>query len=256
MIRRNEVITMKIIAGNWKMNGTPSANVTLLEAIKDTVTVGEDKVIVFPPFLSIADAQRILKGTGIAWGAQNVHPAESGAYTGEVSVSMLKETGAEYCLVGHSERRQYFGESGQFLGDKVKALMAAGLIPVFCIGESLAQREQGIVGSVLKEQIASSLVPLADTLTNENFILAYEPVWAIGTGKTATPEDANNTMAEIRGILTELGLPRDLYMLYGGSAKPENAKALLSKEHIDGLLIGGASLKADSFGAMVNWKER
>lgn len=247
---------MKIIAGNWKMNGTPSANVALLEAIKNTVTVGEDKVIVFPPFLSIADAQRILRGTGIAWGAQNVHPAESGAYTGEISVSMLKETGAEYCLVGHSERRQYFGEGGQFLGEKVKSLIAAGLIPVFCIGESLAQREQGVVGAVLKEQIASSLAPLAGLLSKENLILAYEPVWAIGTGKTATPEDANDTMAEIRVILEELGLPKDLFLLYGGSAKPDNAKALLSKTQIDGLLIGGASLKADSFGAMVNWKER
>ena len=246
---------MKIIAGHWKMNGTPSANEVLLEAIKSTVTVGEDKVIVFPPFLSVADAQRILDGTGIAWGAQNVHPAESGAYTGEVSVPMLKEVGAEYCLVGHSERRQYFSESGQFLGDKAKALMAAGLTPVFCVGESLEQREQGVVASVLKEQIESSLAPLAETIHKDNFILAYEPVWAIGTGKTATPEDANDTMAEIRRILGELGLPQDLYILYGGSAKPENAKALLSKEHIDGLLIGGASLKADSFGAMVNWRE-
>lgn len=245
---------MKIIAGNWKMNGTHSENAERMEKMKDLISVGEDRVIVFPPYISLCTAQRILTGSGIAYGAQNVHCQASGAYTGEISVPMLKDLGTEYCLVGHSERRLYFGEKGVFLEKKLTALMDAGIIPILCIGETLEQREGGFFDGVLERQLREALddIPL---INKENFILAYEPVWAIGTGKTATPEDADHTMGMIRSILKDMGLPKSLHILYGGSAKPENAKALLEKENINGLLIGGASLEPQSFAAMVNWRE-
>ncbi|MGI5874204.1 MAG: triose-phosphate isomerase [Bacillota bacterium] len=244
---------MKIIAGNWKMNGTPGENSARLREIKAAVKEGENRVIVFPPFLSVPDAAAILKDTAIGVGGQNCHPRPSGAYTGEVSAAMLKDAGCGYCLVGHSERRQYFGESDAFLREKVIAVTEAGMIPVFCVGESEAEREDGSYGQVLRRQIENALGGLA--LTKETFFLAYEPVWAIGTGKTATPEDADETMGMIRSILKETGLPEDLYLLYGGSAKPANAASLLSRKNIDGLLIGGASLKPADFAAMAAYTD-
>ncbi|MEG2406661.1 MAG: triose-phosphate isomerase [Clostridiales bacterium] len=244
---------MKIIAGNWKMNGVPSENIKRLEAIKTLVNVKEDDVIVFPPYVSLGDAKAILAGSGIAWGAQNVHFQENGAFTGEISVPMLKDLGATYCLVGHSERRLHFGENHEFLAKKLKALMAADIIPIFCIGETLEQREAGAVNDVLANQLRGSLIDLPK-ITKENLIIAYEPIWAIGTGKTATSQDADATMGMIREVLKAMALPADINLLYGGSAKPENAKALLSEKNIDGLLIGGAALSPESFNAMVNWR--
>lgn len=245
---------MKIIAGNWKMNGVSSVNRQRLEDLKTLVELGEDKVIVFPPYTSLSEAQSILENTGIAWGAQNVYPEPEGAYTGEISVSMLLELGVSYCLVGHSERRYFFKEDGAFLQKKICALMEHGIIPVYCIGETLEQNEDGLVTGVLERQLREALVGHPE-ITKDNFIIAYEPVWAIGTGKTATPEMANTTMAMIREILAQLEYPTDINILYGGSAKPENAGALLSQENIDGLLIGGASLDPQSFNAMINWRE-
>lgn len=239
---------MKIIAGNWKMNGTPAENKQRLLDIKKTADTSKNQVIVFPPFLSLNDAAEILADSDIAFGAQNCYPKASGAYTGEVSAAMLKALGCTHCLVGHSERRMYFEESDAFLREKVVALMELGLIPVFCVGESLEQRENGSYGQVLSEQISEALNGLE--LDKDHFVLAYEPVWAIGTGKTASPEDADETMGLIREILKKNGLPSDLMILYGGSAKPANAEELLAKENIDGLLIGGASLKPDDFAAM------
>lgn len=239
---------MKIIAGNWKMNGLPSENKERLEAIKTTADASVNRVIVFPPFLSIGDAVDILAGTDIAVGAQNCYPKAGGAYTGEISAAMVKAAGCGYCLVGHSERRMYFNESSAFLKDKIEALMAENVIPVYCIGESLEQRENGSYREVLTAQVKEVLTGLS--LTRDNFILAYEPVWAIGTGKTATADDADRTMALIREALAECGLPSDLYILYGGSAKPANAEELLSRKNIDGLLIGGASLVPADFAAM------
>ena len=239
---------MKIIAGNWKMNGTPSENRQRLMDIKATTDASVNRVIVFPPYLSLADAAEILGDTDIAVGAQNCYPKESGAYTGEVSAAMLKEAGCTYCLVGHSERRQYFNESGAFLKEKVTALLELGLIPVFCVGESLEQRENGTWKEVIASQLKEVLCGL--DFDRDRLMVAYEPVWAIGTGKTATPEDADAAMGFIRGVLAENGLPDDVFLLYGGSAKPANAEELLAEKNIDGLLIGGASLKPEDFAAM------
>ena len=239
---------MKIIAGNWKMNGTPEENIARLRGIKEAVKPTQNKIIVFPPFLSVPDAVSVLADSDIAIGAQNCYPRPDGAFTGEVSVTMLKGAGCAYCLVGHSERRQYFAESDDFLREKVIAVAEAGMIPVFCVGESEEQRENGSYRRVLAEQVKNVLSGLK--LEKEEIYIAYEPVWAIGTGKTATPEDADETMGMIREILRDIGQPDDLYLLYGGSAKPANAEALLSRKNINGLLIGGASLKPDDFAAM------
>lgn len=240
---------MKIIAGNWKMNGTLEENRKRLKEIKETAFTAANKVIVFPPFLSLRDAAEILRDTKIAVGAQNCHPQSSGAYTGEISGAMVADCGCSYCLVGHSERRQYFKEDSAFLKAKIETLLKLGLIPVYCVGESLAQREDGSFGEVLAAQLREVLAGL-DGLGQENLIIAYEPVWAIGTGKTATPEDADETMGLIRAILQKISFPKDLPLLYGGSAKPENAGTLLAQSNIDGLLIGGASLKPAAFAAM------
>ncbi|MDO4541653.1 MAG: triose-phosphate isomerase [Bacillota bacterium] len=245
---------MKIIAGNWKMNGVPSVNKQRLHSIRSLYTPGEDKVIVFPPYTSLGDAKDVLDGSGIAWGAQNVYCRDEGAYTGEISVSMLLDLGVTYCLVGHSERRQYFKEDGAFLKEKIRVLMAAGIIPIYCIGETLEQYEDGLVTGVLERQLREALVGHPE-INRNTFIIAYEPVWAIGTGKTATPEEADRTMGMIREILAQLEYPIDINLLYGGSAKPGNAKVLLSQDNIDGLLIGGASLESESFNAMINWRE-
>lgn len=240
---------MKIIAGNWKMNGTVAENKERLAAIKASADTSRNRVIVLPPFLSISDAVDILAGTEIAVGGQNCYPKEKGAYTGEVSAAMLKAAGCSYCLVGHSERRQYFAESDAFMKEKLIALQEQGITPIFCIGETLEQRENNSYRAVLAAQVEGVLKDF-EGLTKENLILAYEPVWAIGTGKTATAKDADETMGLIREILTENQLPTDLYLLYGGSAKPENAEELLAQKNIDGLLIGGASLKPADFAVM------
>ena len=240
---------MKIIAGNWKMNGTVTENRKRLREIAESADTTENKVIVFPPFLSLGDAAEILRDTKIAYGAQNCHPQSAGAYTGEVSAAMLADGGCAYCLVGHSERRQYFKEDSAFLKAKIVALKELGLIPVFCVGESLGQREDRSFGKVLAAQLSEVLTGI-DGLQQDNLIIAYEPVWAIGTGKTATPADADETMGLIREILQKISLPLDIPLLYGGSAKPENAETLLAQSNIDGLLIGGASLKPADFAAM------
>jgi triosephosphate isomerase len=241
---------MKIIAGNWKMNGTPSENRQRLQEIKETADTSKNKVIVFPPFLSLPDAANILQNTKIAYGAQNCYPQPSGAYTGEISAAMLSSIGCSYCLVGHSERRQYFKEDSAFLKEKVVALMEKNMIPIYCVGESLVQREDGSFGEILEAQL-SEVLKRMDDVDKEHLIIAYEPVWAIGTGKTATPADADDTMGLIREVLQKIGQPADIPLLYGGSAKPENAALLLEKNNIDGLLIGGASLKPADFAAMI-----
>ncbi|MBQ4092477.1 MAG: triose-phosphate isomerase [Firmicutes bacterium] len=239
---------MKIIAGNWKMNGTPAENKQRLLDIKASADTSENCVIVIPPFLSLTDAVEILADTQIWVGAQNCYPKASGAFTGEVSAAMLKDIGCTYCLVGHSERRQYFHEDSAYLKEKIVALMELDMIPIFCVGESLEQREDGSWKDVIAAQIEEVLCGM--DIDKERIVLGYEPVWAIGTGKTATPEDADETMGFIREVLKKNELPTDLMILYGGSAKPSNAEDLLAKENVDGLLIGGASLIPDDFAAM------
>lgn len=239
---------MNIIAGNWKMNGTPAENRQRIFDIKALADTTENCVIVIPPYLSLADAVEALADTDIWVGAQNCYPKASGAFTGEVSAAMLKDLGCTYCLVGHSERRQYFYEDSAFLKEKLVALMELDMIPIFCVGESLDQRESNVWREVIAAQLEEVLCGM--NLDKESIVLAYEPVWAIGTGKTATPEDADETMAFIREVLKRNGLPTDLMILYGGSAKPANGEELLAKENVDGLLIGGASLIPADFAAM------
>ncbi len=243
----------KIIAGNWKMNHGPKETKAFIEAFSQQLEAGPDRIMIFPPAVSLAAARAAIGDSPILLGAQNVYFEMKGAYTGEISIPMLQELGIEYCLIGHSERRHIFGEDGALLNKKLKALLEAGMTPVYCIGEQLEDREAGRTLDILKEQLETGLAGLP-TINRSNFILAYEPVWAIGTGKTATPEDADETMGSIRQILSSLQVEPELPILYGGSAKPENAGALLAKTHINGLLIGNASLAPDSFRKMINWR--
>ena len=244
-----------IVAGNWKMNKTASEGVALVNALKPLVADVCSccaEVVVCPPFTTLYAVVEACKGSNVKVGAQNIHWAESGAFTGEISAAMLKEAGVEYVIIGHSERRQYFGETDATVNSRVKAAVAAGLKPIVCIGETLEEREGGITNSVLDKQIRGGLADIT-AADMANITIAYEPVWAIGTGKTATPDMAQETHAFIRKTLVEMfgEAGNEVVVQYGGSMKPENAAELIAKEDIDGGLIGGAALKADSFTALV-----
>ncbi len=242
------------IAGNWKMNNTVAEAAALVEGLKARAgDVGNVDVAVCPTFTTLASVVAGLAGTPIKVGAQNVHWAASGAYTGEVSAAMLKETGVDYVIIGHSERRQYFGETDETVNQRTKAALAAGLLPIVCVGETLAEREAAKTEEVVKTQTEGGLAGLtaeqAATIT-----VAYEPVWAIGTGKTATPEMAQEVHAFLRGVLAGMfgqAVADQIRIQYGGSMKPSNAAELLAQPDIDGGLIGGASLKADDFFGIV-----
>ena len=243
-----------IIAGNWKMNGTISETETLIHGLlgassKDATA----KMIVCPPYTSLAQAAKMLAGSHIGLGAQDMSQHEKGAYTGEVSSQMLLTVGVQYVILGHSERRQYHAESDQLVNAKAKAALSASLIPIICIGETLAEREAGRTEEVVGGQLAGSVEGLTTDQLKKS-ILAYEPVWAIGTGKTATPEMAQAVHKFLRAKLAQIDEEASplVPMLYGGSVKPENAKDLLSQPDIDGALVGGASLKADDFCGIVN----
>ncbi len=243
-----------IIAGNWKMNKTASEAKTLVEDLKPLVAGIEDvDIVVCPTFTSLAAAIEAAAGSNVKVGAQNIHWEESGAYTGEISAAMLKELGVEYVIIGHSERRQYFGETDETVNKRLKAALAAGLKPMVCIGEVLEEREGGKTESVLDTQIKGGFAGLSNADTQQ-VVIAYEPVWAIGTGKTATPEMAEETHKCIRDILTEMfdaATAEAVRIQYGGSMKPGNAAELLAEADIDGGLIGGASLKAADFSEIV-----
>ncbi|MBE2213581.1 MAG: triose-phosphate isomerase [Opitutaceae bacterium] len=239
-----------LIAGNWKMNKTAADGAVL---VKDIVAaVGpqtEVDVVVCPPFTALESVSKALDGSAIKLGAQNMHPKASGAYTGEISAEMLRGLFASYVILGHSERRQYFGETDAFINEKVAAALKNLLKPILCIGETLAERESGRTLEVVKTQLEGGLagVSAADAV---NVVLAYEPVWAIGTGKVATTEQAQEVHAFIRGWLAtrfDKAVAGKMRILYGGSMKPSNAPELLKQEDIDGGLIGGASLEAPSF---------
>ena len=241
-----------LIAGNWKMNKTPSETTDLALALRETVRVGPRvEVLACPPFTSLAAAQEALKGSPIAVGAQNVHWAESGAFTGEISAPMLAEMGIGHAIIGHSERRQYFGETDETVNQRLVAALDAGLIPLVCIGETLEQRDADQVESVIRKQVEVGLAGLS-TAQMTTTVIAYEPVWAIGTGRTATPEQAQEVHALVRQLLRDRfgETAEDVRVLYGGSMKPANAEDLLAQPDIDGGLIGGASLKADDFAAI------
>jgi len=246
----------KIVAGNWKMNKDLSGTIELISAIKNELSKTETStgVIVCPPFTNLESAKTVLEGSEIKLGAQNMHFQDSGAFTGEISVDMLKSVGCEYVILGHSERRTLFGETDEIINKKIKKAISAGLKPIFCIGETLEERESGSTEKVVEKQVRDGLAGLNESELDD-MIIAYEPVWAIGTGKTATPEQAQEVHKFIRNLVSELysaNLAENLTIQYGGSMKPENAAELLGQPDIDGGLIGGASLKSDAFTAIVN----
>ncbi len=245
----------KIIAGNWKMFNNLSETVKLIEELKAKINneALNCDVIVCPPYTSLETADRSIKGSAIKLGAQNMYFEENGAFTGEVSASMLKSTGCEFVILGHSERRTIFKESDELINKKIKKALASGLKPIFCIGETLQEREEGITEKVVKTQVVNGLKDISAEEMGK-IIIAYEPVWAIGTGKTATPDQAQEVHAVIRNLIAELYSKEVAYNLviqYGGSVKPDNAAQLLSQPDIDGALVGGACLKADSFFAII-----
>ena len=242
-----------IIAGNWKMNKTPSQGAALVNELKPLVENASCDVVVCVPATDLYSVGQAVKGSNIHLGAQNVHFAESGAYTGEISADMLLELGVEYVVIGHSERRQYFGETDETVNKRTLTAIAKGLIPIVCIGETLEERESGKTEEVLHRQIVEGLKGV-DDLTK--LVVAYEPVWAIGTGKTATAEQANETIGYIRKTLAEnfcADCASKVRIQYGGSMKGSNAKELMAQPEIDGGLIGGASLKAPDFALVVNY---
>ncbi len=242
------------IAGNWKMNKTPSQAAALAEAlVKSIGGVTKVDVAVCPTFTSLDVVGKIIKGSNIKLGAQNMHFEASGAYTGEIAADMLLELGCEYVILGHSERRQYFAETDETVNKKTCAAINAGLKPIVCVGETLAQREEGVTMKVIETQVKGALEGVCDKGI-KSVVIAYEPVWAIGTGKTATPAMAEEVHAFIRKTLADKygeEIAEGVQILYGGSMKPENAPELLAQKDIDGGLIGGAALKAESFTDLV-----
>ena len=246
-----------IIAGNWKMNKTPAEAKELVAALVETVKDAECDVVVCVPATNFAAVKEAAEGSNIKLGAQNVHFAASGAYTGELSAEMLKACGVEYVVIGHSERRQYFGETDKTVNLRTKAAVAAGLVPIICVGEMKDEREAGYTDILVEYQTLMAL----HGLTNDeikNVVIAYEPVWAIGTGLTATDEQANETIGVIRKAI-ERKYGKDVAdtvrIQYGGSMNPKNVKGLMAQPEIDGGLIGGASLKAPDFTAVVMYNK-
>jgi triosephosphate isomerase len=236
----------KLIAGNWKMNGTAASNAALLQALLAQSSGWNCLVAVCVPAVYIAQVQGIVEGTGISLGSQDVSAFESGAYTGEISATMLKEFGARYAIVGHSERRQYHGETDIAVAAKAARALAAGITPIVCVGETLAEREAGRTEDVVKRQLAAVIHANGHCISE--IVVAYEPIWAIGTGKTATPEMAQQVHAVLRAQLRAATEKADrVHILYGGSMNAANAEQLLAQPDIDGGLVGGAALKAVDF---------
>ncbi|MET0070070.1 MAG: triose-phosphate isomerase [Candidatus Thiodiazotropha sp.] len=238
-----------LVAGNWKMNGSLESVRSLLEGIKQGVgDVKNAEVAVCPPFIYLPEVEQLLSGSDIAWGGQDLSTESSGAYTGEVAASMLNDFGCKYVIVGHSERRTYHTESDQLVAKKFAVARAAGLAPILCIGETLEEREAGITNQVVARQL-DAVIELEGVDALADGVIAYEPVWAIGTGKTATPDQAQEVHAFIRSRVADKSssVADQLRILYGGSMKPGNAAELIGKPDIDGGLIGGASLKAEDF---------
>lgn len=248
-----------LIAGNWKMNGGPYDAAELLEALKTIKPELKDEVdvLVCPPFVSLGMAVNYLYDTEIQVGAQNLYFEENGAFTGEISASMIAESGCNYVIIGHSERRAYFGETDEYVNKKIFKALEAKLAPIICVGELLEQRKEDEQFKVVEKQVKAAL----EGITKEDapdLVIAYEPVWAIGTGETASPAQAQEMHAFIRKILTGLfdtDTADSIRILYGGSMKPANAKELLEQSDVDGGLIGGASLKADSFAEIITIAE-
>lgn len=246
----------KIIAGNWKMYKTVSEAVDLVKKIIPLVKDSEAEVVVCPNYVCLSEVAKLLPGTNVALGAQDLYWEKEGAFTGKVSGPMLKSVGADFVIIGHSEQRSYFHETNETVNKKVKAALEHGLRPIVCVGEVLAERESGKTEQVVRNHVEGAFAGISEQDLRK-CVIAYEPVWAIGTGKTASPEQAQEVHAFIRGLLSRMynkTVAQEIQIQYGGSMKPENAKDLLSQPDIDGGLIGGAALKADSFAGIVNFK--
>jgi triosephosphate isomerase (TIM) len=249
------MIRYPFIAGNWKMYKTTAEAKKFAEEFKKIYVPSDVRVAIFAPYTQLEALAEEFKGTGIGVGAQNVHYEQEGAFTGEISIPMLAEIGVEYCIVGHSERRQYFNETDETVNLKAKALLAAGITPIICVGEDLYQREHDFQDKLVAEQVANALdgIPAEDV---KKIVIAYEPIWAIGTGRTATPIQANHMCEVIRDEITNLydeDTADEVVIQYGGSVKPENATEILNMEEIDGALVGGASLDPAKFIEIVNF---
>ncbi len=244
-----------LVAGNWKMYKTAAEAAAFVRSFLPLVSeVHGVEIVLAPPYPSIATVAQLVQGSGIGVASQNVHFADEGAFTGEVSTRMLKEAGATHCIIGHSERRQYFAETDDAANRKIRAALAAGLTPILCVGETDPEREDGKTFDVVGRQLAGGSMEIPATLA-PRVVVAYEPVWAIGTGKTATPAQAQEVHAFLRGRLRELwgGAADAVRILYGGSVKPDNIAALMANEDIDGALVGGASLSPESFARIVTF---
>ena len=242
----------KVVAGNWKMHGSRAANKALIEAVLAGLGEADVSCVVCPPFVYLQDVQRLLRGESVVLGAQDVCAEAPGAHTGEVAAAMLADVGCEYVLVGHSERRAIYGESDTLVARKFAAAQAAGLTPLLCVGEQLGEREGGQTHAVVGRQL-DAVSGLCGIAALARSIIAYEPVWAIGTGRTATPDQAQDVHAFIRGRIAaqDAKIGAELRILYGGSVKAGNAREIFAMPDVDGGLIGGASLKADEFVAIV-----
>ena len=241
----------KIIAGNWKMNMLPNEAMSFITELEPYAKNAKCEIILCVPYTDLFYSLLTAQNTNIKIGAQNMHWEEKGAYTGEVSPNMLKCINVEYVIIGHSERRQYFAETDETVNKKIKSALNHSLKPILCVGETLEQRENNMQDAIISNQIKSALKGIESI---ENIIIAYEPIWAIGTGKVETKEDANNTIKIIRSTVKELygdNVAQNICILYGGSVKKENAKELFSTSDIDGALIGGASLKVDEFAKII-----
>jgi triosephosphate isomerase len=250
----NKKLRTPVIAGNWKMNKTAAEAETLINELIPAAKGADCETVICVPYTDIATAVKLTKGTNIKVGAQNCHFKTSGAFTGEISAAMLAEAGVEYVIIGHSERRQYFAETDLTVNRRTKAALAAGLKVILCVGEMLSEREDGITETVVELQTIADLTGIT-AAEMKNIIIAYEPVWAIGTGKVATDEQAEEVCAFIRQVLTAKygkDVADGVVVQYGGSMNPKNAAGLLAKENIDGGLIGGASLKAADFAALLD----
>ncbi|MGN1326570.1 MAG: triose-phosphate isomerase [Clostridia bacterium] len=247
----------KVIAGNWKMNMLPMETIDFITQLGQKVKNTENEVILCVPYTDLFYAWHTAEETNIHIGAQNMHWEENGAYTGEISAQMLKSIGVEYVIIGHSERRAYFSETDETVNKKIKAAFANNLKPIVCVGESLKEREAEKTKQIITNQVEKAL----EGLTSEqvkNTIIAYEPIWAIGTGKTATSEDANNSIRDIRAKIAQIygnEVAEEVIIQYGGSVKASNAKELFETSDIDGALVGGASLKVDEFAKIVNYNK-
>ncbi len=244
----------KFIAGNWKMNKTNREAKELVEGlVRELKGIDSLDIVVCPPFTALSDVKSVIKGTNIALGAQNMYFEEKGAFTGEISPLMLKDVGCEYVILGHSERRGIFGEKSELIEKKVISAFSHGLIPILCVGETLEEREAGDTFKVVEGELRNELKSISND-DIKKIVIAYEPIWAIGTGKSATSSDAKEVIDFIRDILKEMfdKETKDVVrILYGGSVKPENISSFMKEETIDGALVGGASLKVDSFSAIV-----